>query len=93
MRKSIPRRALLESAALALGIAAAGGAARRAAAQQTPEADKITQADAHYRNQPNGQQRCAICLQFAPPNRCKIVQGPITLHGWCQFFAARENAH
>ncbi|HXZ00931.1 MAG TPA: sigma factor [Stellaceae bacterium] len=56
-------------------------------------ADKIKQADAHYRHRPNGQQRCEICLQFAPPNRCRIVRGPILPHGWCQFFAARDNAH
>jgi hypothetical protein len=39
------------------------------------------------------QQRCEICLQFEPPDHCKIVQSPITSHGWCQYFAARENAH
>jgi hypothetical protein len=93
MSNSISRRALLESAAMALGVVMASGAARPVAAQETPEADKINQADAHYQNQPKGQQRCEICLQFEPPNRCKIVQGPITPHGWCQFFAARENAH
>ena len=30
---------------------------------------------------------------FTPPDKCKIVQGPIIPQGWCQFFAARENAH
>jgi hypothetical protein len=93
MSRSISRRVLLESAAFSLGVAAACGAPRPALAQETPEADKIKQAEAHYQNQPKGQQRCEICLQFMPPNRCKIVQGPINPKGWCQFFAARENAH
>ena len=66
---------------------------RSAAAQETPEADKIKQVNAHYQHQPKGQQRCAICLQFQPPNRCRIVEGPIEPTGWSQFFAARENAH
>ncbi|MGH7059910.1 MAG: hypothetical protein ACREFH_05950 [Stellaceae bacterium] len=57
------------------------------------EADKIKQADAKYQKEPKGQQRCEICLQFQPPASCKIVQGPITPQGWCQFFAAKENAH
>jgi predicted outer membrane lipoprotein len=46
-----------------------------------------------YQSTQNGQQRCEICLQFEPPDHCKIVQSPITPHGWCQYFAARENAH
>jgi hypothetical protein len=85
---SLSRRELLGGAALALGFAAAGSAA----AAETPEAEKIKQADAHYQNRPQGQQRCAICLQFEPPSSCRIVAGPIVPTGWCQFFAARENA-
>ncbi len=87
-KMSISRRALLEGVGLALGAAALP-----AAAQETPESQKITQADAHYQHQPKGQQRCEICLQFKAPKSCQIVQGPIDPKGWCQFFAARENAH
>ena len=88
MNPSPSRRALLGSAALALGFAAAG----LPAAAETPEAEKIKQAEAHYQNWPKGQQRCGICLQFEPPSHCRIVAGPIVPTGWCQFFAARENA-
>ena len=63
-------------------------ASRSAAAQQ-----KVSQADAKYQDQPKGQQRCEICLQFQPPNACRIVEGPISPKGWCQYFAAKENAH
>jgi hypothetical protein len=88
----ISRRSLIE-AAVAAG-AALGGWARTAAADQgLAETDKIKQAEAHYQRQPKGQQRCSICLQFEAPAKCKIVQGPITSTGWCQYFAARENAH
>ena len=88
------RRALIEAAA-AIGGALAGGWPRIAAAtdQEIAEEDKIKQSEAQYQRHPRGQQRCEICLQFEPPNKCKIVQGPITPNGYCQFFAARENAH
>ncbi len=56
------------------------------------ESEKITHADAHYQLVPKGQQRCEICLQFEPPDHCRIVQSPIYRKGWCQYFAARENA-
>jgi hypothetical protein len=57
------------------------------------EEDKIKKPDAKYQDKPKGQQRCEICLNFQPPSTCKIVQGPVTRHGWCQLFAAKENAH
>jgi hypothetical protein len=54
--------------------------------------EKVEKANAKYQDNPNGQQRCEICLQFEPPGSCKLVAGKISPHGWCQFFAARENA-
>jgi len=84
---------LLRRAALVATLVAAGGLTSAAtAADDVEEAQKITQAEARYQQQPKGQQRCEICLQFNPPSACKIVQGPINPRGWCQFFAARENA-
>jgi len=90
----LSRRALLESAGLAIAAVSAVSAARRALAdEEIGEADKIKQTDAHYQRFPKGPQRCQICLQFTPPDKCKIVQAPIFPQGWCQFFAAKENAH
>jgi hypothetical protein len=83
--KVISRRTLLASAALAVGVAATS---RVEAAEQ-----KVSQANAKYQDQPKGQQRCEICLQFQPPNACRIVEGSINPKGWCQYFAAKENAH
>lgn len=54
---------------------------------------KVGKVDAKYQDQPKGQQRCEICLQFQPPDTCKLVAGPIKPKGWCQFFAAKEGAH
>jgi hypothetical protein len=67
--ETISRRALLGGAALAVGAAATIRASRRAAAQQ-----KVSQADAKYQDQPKGQQRCEICLNFQPPNGCHFVE-------------------
>jgi hypothetical protein len=70
-----------------IGLAAAGtGLAGLACAEQ------VTQKVAKYRAAPNGIQRCEICLQFRPPNRCNLVEGEISPKGWCQYFAAKENA-
>ena len=83
------RRALLAgSVGVAAGVAAAGVPAARAQAQE-----KIKKAEALYQDHPRGQQRCEICLQFLPPDKCQLVEGTITPKGYCQFFAAKENAH
>ena len=91
MTDIVSRRGLL--GALAVAGAALRPALPARAEEATPEAEKITHADAHYQLVPKGQQRCEICLQFEPPSHCKIVRAPIYPKGWCQYFAARENAH
>ncbi len=83
----LSRRSLLASF-----VAAAAPLSAGRADDEVPEADKIPQKDALYQTHPKGPQRCQICLQFKPPNACNIVQGQITPQGWCQYFAARENA-
>ena len=94
MSKRLSRGALIGGGGLAICVLMAGGAVSPTAAdEEISEADKIKQADAHYQRFPKGPQRCQICLQFTPLDKCKIVQGPIISQGWCQFFAARENAH
>jgi hypothetical protein len=94
MSRRLSRRELIASGGLAIGVLVARApTAPTVADEEISEADKIKQADAHYQRFPKGPQRCQICLQFTPPDKCKIVQGPIISQGWCQFFAARENAH
>jgi hypothetical protein len=65
-------------------VAATGTAATQAAAQQ-----KVKQAEVKYQDQPKGPQRCDGCVQFQPPNACKIVEGQISPNGWCEIFAAK----
>jgi hypothetical protein len=74
----ISRRVML--AEIALGAAAA----TRALAQQ-----KVSQADAKYQGQPKGQQHCENCINFQPPNACKLVDGEVSVNGWCQLYAPK----
>ncbi|MGH7101643.1 MAG: hypothetical protein ACREFJ_04530 [Acetobacteraceae bacterium] len=75
-------------------VAAAGGVAAAGALLSPAQgAAKLSKVVAKYQDHPHGQQHCAICLQFRPPDSCHIVAGTINPNGWCQFFAAKENAH
>jgi hypothetical protein len=78
---ALSRRAFFAAAAACVAAPAAG-------AEQ-----KVSQREAKYQDHPKGQQRCEICINFQPPNQCRFVVGPIGKQGWCQFFAAKENAH
>ena len=84
----ISRRGVFAHAAWTAAAAAAFLIGRQAAAQQ-----KASKTEAKYQDQPKGQQRCDICVNFQPPDQCRFVDGKISRTGWCQFFAARENAH
>jgi hypothetical protein len=87
----LSRRALIRSGGLAISVLIAGSHAPPTVAdEKLSEADKIKQTDAHYQRYPKAHNAVRICLQFNPPDKCKIVQGPIVPQGWCQFFAARE---
>jgi hypothetical protein len=69
------RRMLLRGAVRAAGAAAIlGPNANRAAA-------KISQAAVAYQPLPNGDKRCDKCVQFLPPNACKIIEGTISPQG------------
>jgi hypothetical protein len=82
------RRKLLEFTGVAGAVLVAGRFTRPSQADET----RVSKDVAKYRAHPNGIQRCEICLQFNPPDHCKIVAGEISPKGWCQYFAAKENA-
>ncbi len=85
--RSFSRRTLLRGTALTVAVTAAG------LSQTVSAQEKVSKAVAKYQDQPKGQQRCAICINFEPPKSCRFVAGDISPQGWCQFFAARDNAH
>jgi hypothetical protein len=90
MSAIVSRRSVIGATLAVAGCSAL--AAPVLAQSEAKESDKITHADAQYQLVPKGQQRCEICLQFDPPDHCRIVQSPIFRRGWCQYFAARDNA-
>ena len=92
MSTLVSRRGVIGATLVLAATGSAGLATPARARSETREPDKITHADAQYQMAPKGQQRCEICLQFDPPDHCKIVQSPIFRRGWCQYFAARDNA-
>jgi len=76
---------------LQAGLAIVAGAtiAEKATAQE--QAQKIDPKLVMYQQQPKDGQHCAICVQFQPPNACKIVAGEISPNGWCAAFAPKQS--
>ena len=75
----LSRRSLLRSAAGATGVLAA--TLRSALAQP-----KITKVAVNYQDHPDGDKRCDRCVQFQPPDACKVVDGSISPQGSCRIF-------
>jgi hypothetical protein len=70
----------------------AGGAAAVAArAKQRMAQDKIAQNVVQYQVTPKDNQKCSICVNFEPPNACKIVAGTISPNGWCIAFGPKSS--
>jgi hypothetical protein len=81
----LSRRALLRSAAGAAGILAA----RRNPAVAQPKISKVA---VNYQDHPDGNKRCDRCVQFLPPDACKVVDGAISPQGSCRIFILNHSA-
>ena len=81
------RRIITEIAffAGAAGVVDILGATRRAEAAVT----KLPQKAVAYQPTPKGKSRCDGCIQWQPPQGCKIVAGVIDPAGWCSVFAPK----
>lgn len=79
------RSALKTGLAIVAGTGLAGVAARAYA--QTAKADPTTVA---YQTKPSNGQQCSGCVQFMPPNACKIVSGNISPSGWCELYSPKS---
>ena len=75
----LSRRSLLLSAVGAMGILAA--TLNSALAQP-----KISKVAVNYQDHPDGDKRCDKCIQFQPPDTCKVVEGTISPQGSCRIF-------
>ena len=77
----LSRRALLQGAAGAAGAMTLGANPKPAAS-----APKMSQKVVAYQDHPNGDKRCDKCVQFQPPDACKVVEGVISPQGSCRIF-------
>jgi len=75
----LSRRSLLRSAVGATGVVAA--TLSPALAQP-----KISKVAVNYQDHPDGDKRCDKCIQFQPPDACKLVEGSISPQGSCRIF-------
>jgi hypothetical protein len=75
----LSRRSLLGGAIGAVGIL--GTTPNRATAQP-----KISKVAVNYQDHPDGDKRCDKCVQFKPPDACKVVEGAISPQGSCRTF-------
>jgi hypothetical protein len=73
----ILRRLLLGGLPWGTGFAASAMASAIAVAQQ-----KVSKTDAKYQDQPKDGSAARFCVNFQPPNACKLVDGEITPNGW-----------
>jgi hypothetical protein len=78
----LSRRSLLQRATSAAGAAAVLGAPPIMAVA----APKISKKTVAYQDHPEGEKRCDKCVQFQPPDACKMVEGPISPQGSCRIF-------
>ncbi len=83
--KNTSRRGVLRAGITLVGAA---GFVHVADAQDQPE--KLAQSAVQYQNKPKGEQRCNVCVNWVPPNSCKIVAGNINPIGWCVAFAPKS---
>lgn len=79
---SISRRRLIGAGALTGGAVLFG-------AFPAAASSKFSQAMARYQPTPKGAQRCENCIQFLPPDACKLVEGKISANGWCLLYARK----
>jgi hypothetical protein len=82
-RSKVSRRSALQAA---IGLVAIGAADRALGQQQQQKVDQKT---AQYQSYPKNGQACAKCVQFEPPNGCKIVAGTVSPAGWCALFSPK----
>jgi hypothetical protein len=58
-------------------------------------AAKLAKADVRYQDRPHARKDCDDCLQFIPGatakarGTCKIVEGPVSPHGYCLAFTPK----
>ncbi|HQT38134.1 MAG TPA: high-potential iron-sulfur protein [Acidocella sp.] len=83
---STSRRAALKAGIAVIAGTSVAALATRASAQSAQAAP----ASVAYQTKPNNGAQCSGCVQFVPPNACKIVSGVIAADGWCELYSPKS---
>lgn len=78
IKPKFSRRSVLKSVVALTGAACATLLSPREALAQ-----KVSKTAMKYQDHPNGDKKCSNCLQFLPPDSCKVVEGVISPNGYC----------
>lgn len=87
LNSNTSRRTLLKSVPAIASAAVVLGALTKP--QSAVAQTKLTHQVAKYQDTPHDGQECSTCVNFLPPDACRIVASPISPHGWCQFYAKK----
>jgi len=80
----VSRRNLLRGAAVSIG----GGAI--VVGTSSPAQAKMSQKAAGYQATPKDGATCGTCALFKAPNTCTLVDGTVSLSGWCRFYSKKS---
>jgi hypothetical protein len=80
------RRAFVKTMGVVAAATCGGAAIAKAQDYKPQNQKKLTQAAAHYQDQPKGNESCASCPYFLIPKSCVVVEGDISPNGWCPIF-------
>jgi hypothetical protein len=85
--KFTTRRSTLKAG---LAIIAGTGATAVAASRAKAQSAKADPSTVGYQTKPSSGQQCSGCVQWDPPNACKIVSGTISPSGWCELYSPKN---
>jgi len=81
------RRAFIKTMGVVAAAATCGRAAAAKAQEYKPQAQKkLTQAAARYQGTPKGNESCGTCPYFEFPKSCVVVEGEVSVSGWCPIY-------
>src|SRR5262245_14180311 len=81
------RRGFIKTMGIVAAVATCGRAAAAQAQEYKPqEQKKLSQAAARYQGTPKGNESCGTCPYFQFPRSCVVVEGEVSVNGWCPIY-------
>jgi hypothetical protein len=77
------RRAFIKTVGAAAAVCAGAASAQ---GYKPQEQKKLTKAAARYQERPKGNESCGTCPYFQFPKSCVVVEGDVSVEGWCPMF-------